>query len=84
MVIGGTGVGKTTLVDTIVNYVLGVKRHDDFRYRIVDDSIKDYTQSVTKEVAEYYIEGTEFTQNLPIIIYDTPGFGDTKGHDFDE
>ena len=43
MVIGGTGVGKTTLIDTIVNYVLGVKRHDDFRYRIIDDSAKDKT-----------------------------------------
>ena len=83
MVIGGTGVGKTTLIDTIVNYVLGVQRNDDFRYRIIDDSAKNKTGSVTTEVTEYYIEGTKLTNNRPIIIYDTPGFGDTKGHEYD-
>ena len=84
IVIGGTGVGKTTLIDTIVNYVLGIKRHDEFRYRIIDDSAKDKAESITSEVAEYFIEETKFTGHTPIIIYDTPGFGDTKGHEHDE
>ena len=48
MVIGGTGVGKTTLLDTIVNYVMGVQRDDKFRYRIIDDSKKNVAYSVTK------------------------------------
>lgn len=38
MVIGGTGQGKTTLLDTLANYCLGTKREDTFRYKIVDES----------------------------------------------
>ena len=61
MVIGGTGVGKTTLIDTITNYILGVKRDDEFRYRIIDDSAKDQKDSVTTNVTRYYIEPTDMT-----------------------
>ena len=37
MVIGGTGSGKTTMLNSLVNYCLGVHSYDRFRYRIVDD-----------------------------------------------
>ena len=77
MVIGGTGTGKTTLLNTLVTYCLGVEREDDIRYTIVDETKKPKTGSVTSEVSEYFIEGT--SRNPPIIIIDTPGFGDTKG-----
>lgn len=36
MLIGATGTGKSTLVDGFVNYVLGVKWDDSFRFKVVD------------------------------------------------
>lgn len=35
LLIGATGSGKTTLVDGIVNYVMGVNFSDPFRFTIV-------------------------------------------------
>ena len=32
VVIGGTGTGKTTLLNSYVNYLLGVEKEDKFRY----------------------------------------------------
>ena len=36
MLVGATGTGKSTLVDGIVNYVLGVNFDDTFRFTLVD------------------------------------------------
>jgi DNA repair exonuclease SbcCD ATPase subunit len=33
---GQTGSGKSTLIDSIVNYLTGVRLQDNFRYSIVD------------------------------------------------
>ena len=76
---GATGSGKTTLLNTLVTYCLGVKREDTFRYTIVDERHKDATKSVTSEVTRYYIEPTHGRYEHPIMIFDTPGFGDTSG-----
>ena len=35
--IGITGAGKTTLVDSFVNYALGIDMYDDYRYKLVDE-----------------------------------------------
>ena len=37
MVLGQTGSGKTTLVDSFVNFILGVDFFDKFRYKLVDE-----------------------------------------------
>lgn len=37
VVLGQTGSGKTTLVDSFVNYLLGVDFYDKFRYKLVDE-----------------------------------------------
>ena len=37
VVVGGTGVGKTTLLNAYVNFLLGVKQTDTFRYIIIDE-----------------------------------------------
>ena len=79
MVLGATGSGKTTLLNTLVTYCLGVKREDNFRYTIVDERGMDTTKSVTSEVTRYYIEPDPMRYPHPIIIFDTPGFGDTSG-----
>ena len=37
MVTGVTGAGKTTFVDSMVNYLLGTEYYDKFRYKLVDE-----------------------------------------------
>ena len=37
MVIGQTGVGKTTLIDSFANHLLGIELFDQFRYKLVDE-----------------------------------------------
>ena len=82
MVVGATGAGKSTLINGMVNYILGVKWEDDFRFKLVVDQGKIQTESVTSEITAYtfhHVEG--FRDHIPysITIIDTPGFGDTKG-----
>ena len=37
LIMGQTGTGKTTLVDSFINYLLGIEFYDKFRYKLVDE-----------------------------------------------
>ena len=37
LVIGPSGAGKTTFIDSFVNFVLGIELYDKFRYKLVDE-----------------------------------------------
>jgi type IV secretory pathway ATPase VirB11/archaellum biosynthesis ATPase len=37
MVLGATGAGKSTLVNRMINYILGVTWDDTFRFKLVDE-----------------------------------------------
>lgn len=80
IVVGATGAGKTTLINGYANYLYGIQWNDGFRLRVIDDSMFDQTQSVTKNITAYTFplrEGMAVDYTLTII--DTPGFGDTGG-----
>ncbi|XP_052789510.1 uncharacterized protein LOC128223990 isoform X1 [Mya arenaria] len=86
MLIGATGTGKSTLVDGIVNYILGVNWDDPFRYTIIDledeEKQRETNQALsqTEWITRYTIfpeKGSRVSYCLNII--DTPGFGDTRG-----
>ena len=85
MVVGGTGAGKTTLINAMVNYLFGVEWEDDFRFAMIEEAAKDQTKSVTKWITAYTIpaqEGSPVPYTLTII--DTPGFGNTEGVEQDK
>lgn len=48
MLVGATGSGKSTLVDGIVNYVLGVRFNDPFRFKLVQ--LEEEEQKVDNQV----------------------------------
>lgn len=80
MVVGQTGSDKTTLLNSFINYLLGIQFEDTFRYKIIHENFDpDWKQdeSQTSDVTDYCIEA--HNGNPSIIIYDTPGFGDTRG-----
>ena len=83
MVVGQTGSGKTTLLNAFLNYLLGVKFEDNFRFKLIHEDFGiSMAESQTKDVIIYNIKS--FNKNIPPIrVIDTPGFGDTGGIDKD-
>ncbi|XP_053374219.1 uncharacterized protein LOC123543430 [Mercenaria mercenaria] len=92
MLVGATGTGKTTLVDGIVNYVLGVNLGDPFRFTIVElekserNKLTNQAESQTEWITCYTIYSSKNGGRLDftLTIVDTPGFGDTRGIGYDK
>ncbi|KAG9259758.1 hypothetical protein AMEX_G27298, partial [Astyanax mexicanus] len=85
LMVGETGTGKTTLINTMVNYYPGVKFEDKVWFEITEEEKKeqktDQTESKTSEITVYEIFSEEKSFSLTII--DTPGYGDTRGMEKD-
>nr|XP_025035770.1 uncharacterized protein LOC102447044 [Pelodiscus sinensis] len=86
MVMGATGSGKTTLINGMINYVLGVHWKDEFRFQLIHEiTHRSQAQSQTSEVTAYEVNHTRgFQVPYSLTIIDTPGFGDTRGIEQDK
>lgn len=85
MVVGATGAGKSTLINGMVNYLMGVKFEDHYRFKLItDEAAKSQAHSQTQKITSYTIYWHEESPvDYNLIIVDTPGFGDTRGMDRD-
>ncbi|KAG1944428.1 verrucotoxin subunit beta-like [Pimephales promelas] len=83
LLVGETGTGKTKLINTMINYMLGVQREDEVWFEITDDqSNRTSVHSQTSSITVYGFYLRESKTDLTII--DTPGYGDTRGVDLDK
>ena len=89
LLVGGTGSGKSTLVNGMLNYLMGVNWEDEYRLKLIDDTIFDetpsHTKSQTREIKVYKIHHNPwFKVPYTVTVIDTPGFGDTDGVERDK
>uniref|UniRef100_A0A914XCK6 AIG1-type G domain-containing protein n=1 Tax=Plectus sambesii TaxID=2011161 RepID=A0A914XCK6_9BILA len=89
LLVGGTGAGKSTVVNALVNYLYDVKLDDEHRYMLIteeDEFVEsgnhDAGRSRTQMVTAYELNETRLPFRLTVV--DTPGFGDTEGLDKDK
>lgn len=94
LVIGETGVGKSSWLHCLLNYLQDIQFEEENRYLLFDEKsmLEQYEkkygkkcigESVTSEPSIYNIESTKVF-NFPIRIIDTPGYGDTRGPETDK
>uniref|UniRef100_A0A3B4UY97 Fibronectin type-III domain-containing protein n=1 Tax=Seriola dumerili TaxID=41447 RepID=A0A3B4UY97_SERDU len=81
ILLGATGSGKSTLINAMINYIVGGEWKDHFRFTLTDeDQSKSGAEIQTSEATVYKIHHQEsFKINYSLTIVDTPGFGDTRG-----
>ncbi|XP_060729537.1 uncharacterized protein LOC132848041 [Tachysurus vachellii] len=84
LMVGETGTGKTTLINAMTNYILGVTFTDEVWFEITEggENQSDQSETQTTKVTVYEV----FTQNntICLTIIDTPGYGDTRGTEYDK
>ncbi|KAJ8046972.1 hypothetical protein HOLleu_05831 [Holothuria leucospilota] len=87
MFVGETGSGKTTMINTIANYFLGIEWEDGKRYKLIGDREEEKKESQTRSNTEwitYYTFHQPKTLPYKVTLVDTPGFGDTSGKEMDK
>lgn len=88
LLVGATGAGKTTLINAMVNYIYRVEFTDNYRLILTDDQgvpTRSQAESQTDMITAYVfynLPGMPFDYNY--VLIDTPGFGDTRGIQWDQ
>ena len=87
MILGETGVGKSTWLHSLINYIQNIQFEENNRYYLFDEkNLKEKYHvgyGITKNPTIYDIKASNPLMQ-PLRIIDTPGFGDIRGQEYDE
>ena len=72
IVLGESGAGKTTFVDSFVNHVLGIEMQDKFRYRLVDEKQIEEARAQTQAEAGKQVTKGTMSMTSTVSIYHIP------------
>ena len=75
LLLGATGSGKSTLVDTMINYVLGVRWGDPFRFKI---ALLEHNENLVTFTLHH---NQAFVIPYSLTIIDALGYGNMLGED---
>ena len=81
--VGETGTGKTTLINSFVNFLMGVTINQNYRY-VVSNTILRPSESHFQETEEVSIYNIKTKDGKYYQILDTPGFGNIEGINCDK
>ncbi|KAI1884398.1 hypothetical protein AGOR_G00226000 [Albula goreensis] len=69
MMMGETGTGKSTLINVMVNYILGVEWKHGILFDIIEEDRRCQTESQTNAVTVYEIYGQEDVAYMKSMLY---------------
>ena len=82
LLVGTTGAGKTSLVNAMANYIMGVDWEDEYRFKLIsEETAHDQTKSQTKCTAYTFLKQKGSPLPYSLTVIDTPGFGNTRERD---
>ncbi|KAK3084439.1 hypothetical protein FSP39_013548, partial [Pinctada imbricata] len=89
LLIGESGSGKSTMIDCLANYSLGVTVQDPFRFTLTCGENADSQNTTVREKTEWITIYTlhpskEYAFPFVLNLIDTPGLGRSKHKDDDE
>ena len=77
--VGRSGAGKSMLINSLFNYIVGINWEDAFRYNFIQDKPQTSGRSQTQNVTVYTLHHKNvYKTPYTFTVIDTPGFENTS------
>ena len=78
LLVGRTATGKSTLINSLFNYIFGIEWSDKLRYDFIQDEPVTFNRSKTQRITAYTLHhNNAYRTPYTWTIIDTPGFDNT-------